>query len=141
MLATTMFFLGVSVFAPIALMLNKSVDRQKRLLYNGYIFVTQIGLGCTCYYSLRKMEGSIKTIDNKYFSEMNLEQLNNYTSQINIPYPPGVDSIGPVLANSNRQPFGGAPGMYYNPAPQNTQSTQKVQNVANDQTKDSKDIV
>ena len=71
--------------------------------------ICQALVGGTFVYSSYKVGNSIRNVDEKYFSQYSLEAIKNFRGNMwnHQQQPPPVGSVGPVLANMNRQPYGG----------------------------------
>ena len=96
-----------TIFLPLILMVTKSIPRAKKLVYLRYGIVAQLSSGAIFLYSSNRMGNLVRNIDNKYFNHLNLEGIKEYRGNMWNHSAPPVNSVGPVLANINRQPFGG----------------------------------
>jgi len=88
-------------------MVNKSIPKAKKLIYLRYGIVAQLSSGAIFLYSSNRMVNLVRSIDNKYFNHLNLEEIKEYRGSMWNHSAPPANSVGPVLANMNRQPFGG----------------------------------
>lgn len=102
----------LSLLLPIGLMLNKSMSRQQKMVYFRYGIIAQMGVGALFLYGNYKASEKLKEIDQKYFSNQSLEQIKNYRGNMFMNQTPDINSVGPVMAGLNRQPFGGNQSFY-----------------------------
>lgn len=111
--------LGVfcTLFVPVVLLMMRQTPRQQKLQYLKYGMLAQVSVGGLFLYSSYRVSNTVAAIDKKYFSQVTLEGIKNYSSNLYNKYTPGAESVGPALAGMNRQPFGGN-AAYYQPPQQ-----------------------
>jgi hypothetical protein len=122
----SMMGIFATIFLPAGLLLAKTMERQKKLMYLKYGMGFQVVVGSIFLFSSFKLSNLVKDLDERYFQHLGIDQIKEYNPNMWNTNTPPAYSAGNVLANMNRQPYGGNTQYYQPQNPVFTQQNHQV---------------